>query len=97
MGQGYVARIGVLPRLPWFGPELDCRLHRNSILQVSVGNCQENTYKCMAEERRFELLCPEGAAVFETAGLPIAHLLRSGLPGGSRTRQSDFADRPLAD
>ena len=30
----------------------------------------------MAEERRFELLCPEGAAVFETAGLPIAHLLR---------------------
>ena len=30
---------------------------------------------CRAEERRFELLCPEGAAVFETAGLPIAHLL----------------------
>lgn len=30
----------------------------------------------MAEGRRFELLCPLGAAVFGTAGLPIAHPFR---------------------
>ena len=38
----------------------------------------------LAEGRRFELLCPCGAAVFGTAGLPIAHTLRMlivGRPG----------------
>jgi len=33
-------------------------------------------HKKLAERRRFELLCPFGAAVFRTAGLPFAHPLR---------------------
>jgi hypothetical protein len=43
---------------------------------------QEHPDVNMAEGRRFELLCPCGAAVFGTAGLPIAHTLRVLIAGG---------------
>ncbi len=45
---------------------------------------QEHPDVNVAEGRRFELLCPCGAAVFGTAGLPIAHTLHMlivGRPG----------------
>ena len=53
----------MLPRLPWFGPELDCRLHRNSILPLCLINRQEESYStwrrrgdsnsCAPKVRRF--------------------------------------------
>ena len=43
---------------------------------------QEHPDVNLAEGRRLELLCPCGAAVFGTAGLPIAHTLRVLIVGG---------------
>ena len=51
----------------------------------------------MAEGRRFELLCPYGAAVFETAGLPIAHTLRMEHRVRVELTIDGFAIRRLAD
>ena len=62
-----------LPRSSWHRDE-----DSNPMRLVWEASCSpRNTpAKNLAEGRRFELLCPCGAAVFGTAGLPIGHTLR---------------------
>jgi hypothetical protein len=47
----------------------------------------------LAEGRRFELLCPAGAAVFGTAGLPFAHPFRVDYRARLELAKICFADR----